>query len=87
MVEIILHDYFGKVIPWNKADEYYKDFNMSPESMQMYELYKQSIIKENEKIERTVKSLKSKIFEERDKFISYLNKTKWGGSSPSPASQ
>jgi hypothetical protein len=81
----ILHDYLGKTIPWEKADEYYKDFNMAPESMQIYELYKLSIIKENENASKFSNSLKSKIFEEKDKLIEFLNKKKWN-SNPSISS-
>lgn len=85
MEKPILHDYLGKPIPWEKADQYYRDFNMSPESMQIYELYKQSIIRENEDIEKKSKSIRNKLFEDRDKFLTKLNEKKWNNSNPTPS--
>jgi hypothetical protein len=65
-----LFDYSGKQIPQSKRAYYYEHNLMSIESMREYEVYKQEIIKQNEK------SARDFMFQEKDKVLFSISKKK-----------
>ena len=74
--EPLLYDHNKRLIPWGQRDNYYKDGNMSVESMKEYETYKEKVIKDNQRLSRLAQSAKNFIFQEKDKVLFSLRKNK-----------